>query len=74
MTDNIIDLKQYLQKIDEQLEELDNYTNDGTLESMFVEGQLRLTQLVGNLTEIITLQQEAINDLAQQVDDLRKWI
>ena len=55
MTDNIIDLKQYLQKIDEQLEELDNYTNDGTLESMFVEGQLRLTQLVGNLTEIITV-------------------
>ena len=65
MTDNIIDLKQYLQKIDEQLEELDNYTNDGTLESMFVEGQLRLTQLVGNLTEIITVQQEAIKDFIE---------
>lgn len=72
MTDNIIYLKQYRQKLDEQLEQLDHYTNNGTLESMLVEGQVNLTTLVGNLTEIITVQQETINDLAQHVDELRK--
>ncbi|CRT88969.1 Uncharacterised protein [Streptococcus equi subsp. equi] len=72
MAGNIIDLIRRKQVLDEQTEQLEDYVNNGTLESMLVESHIRLTKLVDNLIGIVTTQQEVIGDLAEHVNSLRK--
>lgn len=72
MTDKIIDLKQFQQELSKQTEILSTYQNDGTVMSMMIESHVRLTGLIGDLTDIIATQQDTINDLAQHVNKLRK--
>lgn len=72
MASNIIDLIRRKQVLEEQTEQLEDYVNNGTLESMLVESHIRLTKLVDNLIDIVTTQQEVIDDLAEHVNSLRK--
>lgn len=72
VTDKVVNLKQYQQELHKQAETLSKYQNDGTVMSMMIESHVRLTELIGNLTDIITIQQDTINDLAQHVNNLRK--
>ncbi|MGT2832385.1 hypothetical protein JavanS250_0012 [Streptococcus satellite phage Javan250] len=74
MTDNIIDLTQHQRALNEQVKQLEDYINDGTLESMMVEHLIRTDKTIGVLIDIIETQQGAINSLTKHVNDLRKWI
>lgn len=74
MTDNIIDLTQYQRALNEQVEQLEGYINDGTLESMMVESHVRTNKIISRLIDIVTKQQDTIDVLVKHVNDLREWI
>lgn len=74
MTDNIIDLTQYQRALNEQVEQLEDYINDGTLESMMVESHIRTNETISKLIDIVTKQQDTIDVLVKHVNDLRECI
>lgn len=72
MSDKIVSLEQYRQDLKQVSQDLSEYKNDGTFNSLVTESTIRLTDLVNALSGIIADQQTVLESLIHRVEQLEK--